>query len=57
MFRPLTTIGPNLNVKEAARIMAQLRIRRLPVLEKGKLLGILTAADIASAVAAHPLEF
>ncbi|MFN4132922.1 MAG: cyclic nucleotide-binding/CBS domain-containing protein [Candidatus Hadarchaeales archaeon] len=65
MSSPLTTIGPDSDVVEAARIMARNRIRRLPVVDKGKLIGIVTTADImavspeimeASAVEETPRE-
>lgn len=55
MSTPLTVIHPDRELKEAARIMAQLHIRRLPVLQNGKLIGILTAADIVAALARAPL--
>ena len=55
MSSPLTVIHPDRELKEAARIMAQLRIRRLPVLQNGQLVGILTAADIVAALARAPL--
>ncbi|MFF0827012.1 CBS domain-containing protein [Brevibacillus sp. NPDC003359] len=38
---------PGTTVDEAARIMAQHQIRRLPVVEKGKLVGIVALADMA----------
>jgi len=54
---PLTVISPEFDLKEAARIMAQLKIRRLPVMKGEKLVGILTSADITSALASSPLDF
>ncbi len=47
MSKSLVTIDPNADLVEAARIMAEHKIRRLPVVRKGVLYGILTAADIA----------
>lgn len=38
---------PGMTVDEAAKIMAQHQIRRLPVVEKGKLVGIVALADMA----------
>jgi acetoin utilization protein AcuB len=50
MTRELVTIGPDTPVTEAAAVMAQRRIRRLPVVEQrnGSLhpVGIITATDI-----------
>ncbi|MCP8307430.1 MAG: CBS domain-containing protein [archaeon] len=57
MSTPLTFINPEFDLKEAARIMAQLKIRRLPVIKGEKLVGILTSADITSALAKAPLDF
>jgi CBS domain-containing protein len=41
---------------EARALLDQHRIRHLPVLEKGKLLGIITDRDIRSAAAASSLD-
>jgi CBS domain-containing protein len=57
MSAPLTFISPEFDLKEAARIMAQLKIRRLPVMKDEKLVGILTSSDITSALARAPLNF
>ena len=43
---PLVTIDPDAEVSEAALLMVRRRIRRLPVIEDGKLVGIITAADL-----------
>jgi len=56
MSTPLTVIGPEFDLKEAARIMAQLKIRRLPIMKDEKLIGILTSADLTSAIAKAPLD-
>lgn len=41
------TIGPNADAKEAARLMADRQIRRLAVVEGGKLVGMLSLGDVA----------
>ena len=46
MTAPLVTIGPYQEVLEAARKMAELRIRRLPVVEGDHLVGLVTEADV-----------
>jgi len=46
MSSPLVTVGPGVDIADAARTMASLRIRRLAVLEDGRLVGILTEGDI-----------
>jgi CBS domain-containing protein len=46
MNRDVRTIGPVDSVEEAASIMTRHRINRLPVVENGKLVGIVTRGDI-----------
>ena len=48
MSAPIQTIEPDTDITEAARIMARSKIRRLPVVERGGLIGILTASDITA---------
>ncbi len=45
MSKALITTGPNASLKEAARLMSSNKIRRLPVVEQNKLVGIVVAAD------------
>ena len=47
MTRPLKVIDPKAPIKEAARRMVNGRIRRLPVIEDNKLVGIITSTDFA----------
>ena len=49
MSSPPLTIGPSRPVHEAARKMISEGVNRLPVVEDGKLVGILTRADIVRA--------
>ena len=53
---PLITVLATTDVKEAARIMAEMKVRRLVVVRDGKPIGIFTAADLARAVGKSPLE-
>lgn len=46
MSSPLSVIGPNVDIMEAARRMAKLGIRRLIVMNRGDMVGIITARDI-----------
>jgi len=48
MSTPLITIDPEENLFEAARRMNRLNIRRLGVVYKGKLIGIITSKDIVA---------
>ncbi len=45
MSSSLITVDPDASLKEAARLMSANRIRRLPVLKKNKLVGIISASD------------
>ena len=45
--RPLITGEPEMDLEEAAALMVRHRIRRLPVVEDGELVGIVTLDDIA----------
>ncbi len=49
MTRPVVTVFPNTPIGEAHRIMKDKTIRRLPVTERGKLVGIITIGDIREA--------
>jgi CBS domain-containing protein len=53
---PLITVEPTTDVKEAARIMAEMKVRRLVVVKDGKPIGLFTAADLARAVGRYPLD-
>ena len=44
--RDCPTIGANANVKDAARMMVESSLSHLPVVEKNKLVGILTPTDL-----------
>lgn len=46
------TVGPDESVQRVTEIMAEKQIRRVPVVEDGKLVGIISQADIAQAVPA-----
>ena len=48
MSRNLHEVGPNDSIEEAAGIMTRHRINRLPVVEGGHLVGIVTRGDIIS---------
>jgi len=46
MSSPLVTIDADTPIKDAARIMCERKIRRLPVVEGGALVGIIVSADV-----------
>jgi CBS domain-containing protein len=45
--RPLITGEPDMDLEEAAALMVQHRVRRLPVMDAGRLAGIVSLDDIA----------
>ncbi len=47
MSRDITTVTPDTSVDEAAQIMADKQIRRLPVVENGNLVGVVSIGDLA----------
>ncbi len=46
MSKSVVTIGKNDSVEDAAELMAEHKIKRLPVMNKDELVGIITATDI-----------
>ena len=46
MSGPVLTISPDLSIVETARLMAKTGVRRFPVMENGKLVGIVSNSDI-----------
>ena len=51
MTNDVITIGPEADVKEAARIMLEHRIGCLPVVDSGKLVGLISESDLVRLVA------
>ncbi len=56
MTKKVYTIGPEDAVEEAADVMVRHRINRLPVVEDGKLVGIVTRGDIIAGLGAEVSE-
>lgn len=52
MTSPFTSINVEATVEEAAKLMAKKRVKTLPVMDKEKLVGVLSFADIAFKVPA-----
>ena len=50
MRRSPVTIAPDAMLEEARQLMAKHRIRHLPVVERGKLVGILSTSDLGAHV-------
>jgi CBS domain-containing protein len=51
MTDEVVTIGPEADVQEAARLLLERRIGSLPVMEGGKLVGILSETDLLKVIA------
>lgn len=51
MSKPIITGRPNMNLEEAANLMIKKEIKRLPIIESGKLIGMVTFTDV---VGSHP---
>jgi CBS domain-containing protein len=49
LTRSPSTVSPDMKLSEARDLMEEHRIRRLPVVKSGKLVGIISAGDIALA--------
>lgn len=47
MTKSIVTVNPNDDVREAARQMAEAQVRRLPVVDAGRLVGYLSIGDMA----------
>lgn len=51
MSSPLVVVHPEITVEEAARVMADHQVRRLPVVDERGVVGIITVTDLAKALA------
>jgi CBS domain-containing protein len=49
MSAPLITVEPDISLEDAAKLMAYKKIKKLVVMERDKLLGILTTTDLVKA--------
>jgi CBS domain-containing protein len=46
MTKEVVTISPDEDIEDAAELMTEKKIKKLPVVENGKLVGIITASDL-----------
>jgi CBS domain-containing protein len=51
MTKDVVAVGPGTSLREAAKIMADRWIRHLPVVDNGKLVGVLSQRDLAGVLA------
>lgn len=49
MTAPAVTVEPSRSIQDAAALMTERRVNRLPVVENGRLVGIVTRADLVRA--------
>jgi CBS domain-containing protein len=47
MSKPIIVVEPDMDLEEAARLMFKLRIKKLPVVDDGRLKGLVTLTDLA----------
>jgi PAS domain S-box-containing protein len=55
MSSPVETVSSDLSVLNASEFMGEKRIKRLPVMEEGKLVGIVTQTDLVRALTSYGL--
>ncbi len=46
LSEPLITVPPETDLREVAKMMAENNIRRLPIMEDGKIIGLVSSGDI-----------
>jgi CBS domain-containing protein len=56
MAAPVVTVGEETEVSEIARLLIAHRIKRVPVLRDGRIIGIVSRADLVRALAAEETE-
>jgi len=47
MSRPLIFADPNMDLEEAAKLMFKMKVKKLPVVSDGRLVGLVTLTDLA----------
>lgn len=57
MTAPLVTVTPEASVKEACKLAARKRVKRLPVVENGVLVGIISIRDLLTRKPEYVREF
>jgi CBS domain-containing protein len=53
MTAPVVTVGEETEIEEVARLLTAYRIKRVPVLRDGRIIGIVSRADLVRALAAN----
>ncbi len=47
MSHPLIVVEPDMDLEDAVKLMFEMKIKKLPVVERGKLVGLISITDIA----------
>lgn len=47
MSKPLIVVEPNMEIEDAVKLMFKMKIKKLPVVKKGRLVGLVSLTDIA----------
>ena len=47
MSQPIIVVEPDMELEDAVKLMFEMKIKKLPVVDKGKLVGIVSITDIA----------
>jgi CBS domain-containing protein len=50
MSAPVVTVGPNEDVRQCMQLMTEKRIRHLPVVAEGEMIGVISIGDLVRAV-------
>jgi CBS domain-containing protein len=50
MSSPVVTVGPDQDVRQCMELMTHRRIRHLPVVENGRMIGVISIGDLVRAV-------
>ena len=53
---PIIAVPPDYSIREVARVMACMKIRRVAVSENGKIIGLFTSSDLARYIGEKPLD-
>jgi signal-transduction protein with cAMP-binding, CBS, and nucleotidyltransferase domain len=56
MSSPVTTVDPDRTADECMRLMTEKRIRHLPVMDQGKLAGVVSIGDLVKAIVSVQAE-
>lgn len=56
MTSPVIVVGPDTNVEECMHIMTEQRIRHLPVVEHGQVIGVVSIGDLVHEIISHQAE-